>query len=76
MSNHNPRFPVAVVIERIPLANRWVSEQWRIVAVVPDDREASEAAVVERIDADGWHALDRRRSHHRAAIEPKPKAIF
>lgn len=31
------RFPVAVVIERIPLANRWASEQWRVGAVERDD---------------------------------------
>ena len=53
MSNRNPRFPVAVVIERIPLANRWVNEQWRIVAVVPEDRDAHEAVAVERIDVEG-----------------------
>jgi hypothetical protein len=31
------RFPVAVVIERIPLANRWASEKWQIGAVERDD---------------------------------------
>ncbi|MGH8851620.1 MAG: DUF3305 domain-containing protein [Casimicrobiaceae bacterium] len=31
------RFPVAVVIERVPLANRWASEQWRVGAVERDD---------------------------------------
>ena len=33
------RFPVTVVIERVPLTNRWVSEQWRVAAVepLPDD---------------------------------------
>jgi hypothetical protein len=29
------RFPVAVIFERTPLANRWVSERWEPVAVVP-----------------------------------------
>ena len=32
-----PRFSVAVVVERIPLANRWASEQWRVAGVEPDD---------------------------------------
>jgi hypothetical protein len=32
-----PRFLVAVVVERVPLANRWVSEQWRVAAVEADD---------------------------------------
>ena len=31
------RFSVAVVVERVPLANRWVSEQWRVLAVEPDE---------------------------------------
>jgi hypothetical protein len=31
------RFPVAVVVERIPLANRWTSEKWQIGAVERDD---------------------------------------
>jgi hypothetical protein len=30
------RFSVAVVIERVPLANRWVSEQWRVAAIEVD----------------------------------------
>jgi hypothetical protein len=31
------RFPVAVVIERIPLSNRWASEKWQVGAVERDD---------------------------------------
>ena len=37
----NVRFPVAILIERVPLANRWASEQWRVAAVVPDDSPAA-----------------------------------
>lgn len=29
------RFPVDVIMERVPLANRWVSEKWQPAAVVP-----------------------------------------
>jgi len=29
------RFPVAVIFERTALANRWVSERWEPIAVVP-----------------------------------------
>ena len=36
-----PRFSVAVVVERVPLANRWASEQWRVAAVEPDDAPAA-----------------------------------
>lgn len=31
------RFPVAVVVEKIPLANRWASEKWQIGTVERDD---------------------------------------
>jgi Protein of unknown function (DUF3305) len=36
-----PRFSVAVVVERVPLANRWVNEQWRVLAVEPDAAPAA-----------------------------------
>jgi Protein of unknown function (DUF3305) len=31
------RFPVAVIVERVALANRWASEQWHVAAVERDD---------------------------------------
>ena len=31
------RFPVAVVIERLALSNRWASEQWHVAAVERDN---------------------------------------
>jgi hypothetical protein len=34
------RFPVTVVVERVPLVNRWVSEQWRVASVEPGDDAA------------------------------------
>lgn len=43
------RFPIAVTMQRVPLANRWVSEQWRPAAVEP----APDASVApEPIGAD------------------------
>src|SRR6266699_3667178 len=42
------RFPVAVIIERIPLANRWASEQWRVAAVECID--AAPIAPVKLVD--------------------------
>jgi hypothetical protein len=30
------RFPVAVILRRTPLANRWASERWEPIAVEPD----------------------------------------
>jgi hypothetical protein len=31
------RFPVAVIIERVAISNRWSNEQWRVAAVERDD---------------------------------------
>ncbi len=53
MTDQHPRFLAVAVIERTPLENRWVTEQWRVVAVVPEDREACRAAEVECIDIGG-----------------------
>ena len=36
------RFPVDVLLERVPLRNRWVDALWRPVAVIPVDRPLSE----------------------------------
>ncbi len=46
------RFPVAVVVERIPLANRWTSEKWQIGAVERDDSPL-ETTVMISDDASG-----------------------
>jgi hypothetical protein len=40
-------FSVDVLMERVPIVNRWVSEQWRPAAVVPVGEMAPEAGVVE-----------------------------
>ena len=34
------RFPVAVIMQRIPLANRWADERWEACAVELEDRAA------------------------------------
>ena len=38
------RFPVAVIMQRTPLANRWAAERWEAVAVELEDRDAPTAA--------------------------------
>ena len=43
------RFPVAVVIERVPLANRWASEKWQIGAV---ERDGSPLPVAIKLSDD------------------------
>ena len=40
-------FSVDVLMERIPLANRWVSEQWRPASVVPLGEIGPNSAVAE-----------------------------
>ena len=34
------RFPVTVIMQRVPLANRWADERWEAFAVELDDRAA------------------------------------
>ena len=48
MATPVPSLSVAAIIERVPLANRWASEQWRVVAVERDERPA--ATIKERDD--------------------------
>ena len=48
-----PTLPVAVIMERRVLANRWQTEQWAPVSVVPDDGEAREPQLLEE---DSEHA--------------------
>ena len=48
MSTPVPSLSVAAIIERVPLDNRWASEQWRVVAVERDERPA--ATIKERDD--------------------------
>ncbi len=81
------RFSVAVLMQRTPLANRWVSERWDPVAVlpVPADAEPAGAPVCIRDDAtctqwrfDG-HALELHRSeaegYHLNLVAPEPKVF-
>ena len=62
-----PRFLVAVIIECVPLVNRWISEQWRVADIECSD---DAAAGPVRLDVDGpgerWrfagHAIELHRS--------------
>ena len=80
------RFPVAVLMQRTPLANRWIDERWEPVAVLPLAAEAA-AGVPERIDDDAagerWrfvgHALELHRSEAEGyflnVTSPEPKVF-
>lgn len=39
------RFPVDVIIERVPVANRWITEKWQPAAVVPAGSPGPDLAV-------------------------------
>lgn len=81
------RFSVAVLMQRTPLENRWVSERWDPVAVVPVPPGAAPAAAPVRVRDDDtctqWrfdgHALELHRSeaegYHRNLVAPEPKVF-
>jgi hypothetical protein len=43
------RFPVTVIFERTPLENRWASERWEPVEVLPALDDRSQSGVPERL---------------------------
>ncbi len=81
------RFSVAVLMQRTPLENRWASERWDPVAVlpVPADAEPAGQPICIRDDAsctqwrfDG-HSLELHRSeaegYHLNLVAPDPKVF-
>jgi hypothetical protein len=87
MSTIPIRFPVAVIMQRTPLVNRWASERWEPLAVLPQVADALPAGgpVCVRDDAtcahwrfDG-HALELHRSeaegYHLNLVAPDPKVF-
>ena len=81
------RFPVAVIFQRTPLANRWASERWEPDAVEPqpDATSGPRAPVCIADDASGtrWrfggHAVELHRSegegYHLNLTAPEPKVF-
>lgn len=55
-----PLFPVCVVMRRVPIVNRWVSEKWELAGVAPDAGAAEISCTVLENDAWLWRgfALD------------------
>lgn len=47
------RFPLAVIFQRTPLSNRWVSERWEPVAVEPEVTTSSSQPIKIADDAAG-----------------------
>jgi hypothetical protein len=49
------RFPVAVIMQRIPLASRWADERWEAVAVEPcDDALPAQTLLSDAADGKRW----------------------
>src|SRR4051812_18091318 len=46
---NRPLFPLAVVMRRVPVTNRWISEKWELAGVEPDSvsNEISCAALAD-----------------------------
>jgi uncharacterized protein DUF3305 len=48
----HPLFPVAILMRRVPLQNRWISEKWELAEVRPDTSQTQLARLP--IEHDGW----------------------
>lgn len=81
-------FPIAVIIERRQLENRWVSDQWEVVGVVPAFDMPADDSTPRRIFADerceqflvGGFALELFRdevdNYHLNITSPIPKVFI
>src|ERR1700686_2193231 len=77
------RFPVAIIVERVPLVNRWISEQWRIAVVECDDAPAGPVQVDDNAAGSRWrfggHAIELHRSESEGYFlnltSPEPKVF-
>jgi hypothetical protein len=48
------RFPVSVIMQRIPLANRWADERWEACAVELEDQVGAAPATLQEDAATRW----------------------
>ena len=87
MSTSASRFPIAVIMQRTPLENRWVSERWDPVAVLPLAAGAptmsAPACIRDDATCTQWrfdgHALELHPSeaegYHLNLVAPDPKVF-
>lgn len=80
------RFPVAVIVARTPIVNRWITERWEPVAVLTD-ADAARAAAPMRISEDasgsrwqfGGYSIELHRSEAEGyflnTTSPEPKVF-
>jgi hypothetical protein len=56
------RFPVAVIMQRVALVNRWADERWEAIAVEPCDEPAGNTLVSDDAQRQRWrctgHAIE------------------
>jgi hypothetical protein len=72
MSMNPVRFPVAVIIERTPLVNRWISERWEPVAVelaADDAATAGPARISDDATGTRWRSGGYAIELHRSEAE-------
>ena len=79
------RFPVAVILRRTPLANRWVSERWEPCAVelAPEESTAAPEVISENAGETRWrfggHIIELNRTeaegYHLNLTSPDPKVF-
>jgi hypothetical protein len=72
MSMSDMRFPVAVIVRRTPLSNRWVSERWDPIAVEPETGASpTSTPVLLSDDAEGacWRFAGYAIELHRSEAE-------
>jgi len=86
-----PRFPVDVVMERVPIASRWASEKWQPAAVLPagapalglEVREGEVSCLVDGPEGSQWRfpgfALELHRSeaegYYLNVTAPQPRVF-
>jgi hypothetical protein len=64
------RFPVAVIMQRIPLVSRWADERWEAVAVEPCDEALPEQTLVsDAADGKRWRCAGQAIELHPAEAE-------
>ena len=64
------RFPVAVIMQRTPLANRWVDERWEAIAVeVTEESPAAAERIEDRPSGTRWRCVGHFVELHPVEIE-------
>src|SRR5438034_11738350 len=64
------RFPVAVIMQRVPLTSRWADERWQALAVEPcEDPLPAQSVVSDTADGKSWRCSGQVIELHPAEAE-------